>query len=249
MLDLLLATLISPQQPEAKPVPAQTIEAAAPRQPATAWDDKKAKAALDELAKGQKAGGNLAQRLAALDAIAGGSNAQLVKPLVKIVETEKSIVVQKRAALLLGDQPPATANTALRKLLKHPKVVGAPAVTAQVVRSIADCGYTKAQWDEIEPLFERDYEPDNLVVHVAVLELATRHKEAKALPLLLRNLDEPVPHDVDAAHNPPAEYWKARWNAWAAWRDRVKEALLAITGQRFGSAAEAQAWLDKNPMK
>jgi hypothetical protein len=53
-------------------------------------------------------------------------------------------------------------------------------------------------------------------------------------------------HDGD---NPPQEYWEARWKAWAVWKGRVKEALFAITGQRFSTAAEARAWLKQNPLR
>jgi hypothetical protein len=76
--------------------------------------------------------------------------------------------------------------------------------------------------------------------------LAKNHKELEALDLLLENLDEPAPANVDDPSNPPAEYWEMRWKAWRSWRDDVKEALFAITGQRFNTSAEAREWLDKN---
>ena len=82
----------------------------------------------------------------------------------------------------------------------------------------------------------------------AMLELAKEHQEPKALPLLLRHLDEPTPANVDAADNPPKEYWEARWKSWSAWRAKVAEAVFAITGQRFSSAQEAKAWLAKNKL-
>jgi hypothetical protein len=83
----------------------------------------------------------------------------------------------------------------------------------------------------------------------AILGLAAQHKEKQSIELLLDNIDEPVPQNVDAANNPPASYWEARWKAWKAWREKVKDALFALTGQRFGSAAEARVWLAKNPLK
>jgi hypothetical protein len=33
------------------------------------------------------------------------------------------------------------------------------------------------------------------------------------------------------------------------WKGKVKDALFALTGQRFTTAAKAQAWLKKNPLK
>jgi hypothetical protein len=86
-------------------------------------------------------------------------------------------------------------------------------------------------------------------VQEAILELVIAHKETQALPMLLRNTDEPAPANVEAADNPPAEYWEARWKSWAVWKGKVKDALFELTGQRFTTAAEAQAWLKKNPLK
>ena len=117
------------------------------------------------------------------------------------------------------------------------------------MRSLSRCGYAPRQWPSIEDLFEKSYLPERVPLQLAILELVTLHKEAAAVPLLLRNLDEPAPADVDDPLNPPAEYWKERWAAWAAWRGKVKDALYVLTGQRFTTAAEAKAWLDKNPLK
>ncbi len=64
--------------------------------------------------------------------------------------------------------------------------------------------------------------------------------------MLLNHIDEPAPVDVDAASNPPASYWEKRWKAWRLWRDDVKEALYALTGQRFSSGKEARTWIRVN---
>src|SRR5206468_3069566 len=77
----------------------------------------------------------------------------------------------------------------------------------------------------------------------------TLHKEKQAVDLLLKNIDEPQPTNVVELANPPAAYWEARWKAWKAWRARVKDALFALTGQRFSTASEARAWLQKNPLR
>lgn len=245
---LCVATLLpqdpAPARPQAQPAAAPK----APAKPVEAWDDKAAKAALDQFHKAWKPAGSLAERTAALELLATGANQNLVKPLAKIAESDKALLVQKRAIELLGNQPAAAANPALCKLLKVARVRSQPPVLAELVRSLARCGYAAAQWDLVEDLFDESYDPDRVPLHTAVFELAIQHKEPQALGLLLRNLDEPVPHDVDHADNPPAEYWKARWGSWSAWREKVKDALFAITSQRFGTAAEAKAWLEKNPI-
>lgn len=254
MLAALVACLFAAQDPSPAPAPqpAGDKPAAATPAPAVAveaWDDKKAKAAVDEWTKLTKGNASMADKNRGLNGFAEGSNKLLVKPLAAVVETDKSVVLRKRAAELLANQPKPEANAAIRKLLKSGKVAPHPTVMAELVKGLARCGYDKAQWGEIDGLFEREYHLDRVVVQEAILDLVIAHKEAQALPMLLRNTDEPKPADVEAADNPPAEYWEARWKSWAVWKGKVKDALFALTGQRFTSGAEAQAWLKKNPVK
>lgn len=248
MLAAILTSLLTWQEPPPPQKPADPARATSPK-PVEAWDDATAKAAVDEWTKLQKGTPNMAQKNRALDLLATGSNKQLVKPLVQVIETEKLLVVRKRAAELLANQPPADANAAIRKLLKNARIGSHPPVVGELIRGLARCGYDKSQWSEIDELFERDYHTERVPIQEAILELVIAHKETQALPLLLRNLDEPAPDSVDAAHNPPAEYWEARWKSWSAWRGKVKDALFAVTGQRFSTATEAKAWLKKNPIK
>jgi hypothetical protein len=255
MLAALLACLFAAQDPTPTPAPAGGADkpAAAPAPtPAIAveaWDDKKAKAAVDEWAKLTKGSPSMADKNRGLNALAEGSNKLLVKPLVAVVETDKSVVLRKRAAELLANQPKAEANAAIRKLLKGGKAAAYPTVMAELVKGLSRCGYDKAQWADIGDLFDREYHLDRVVLQEAILDLVIAHKETQALPLLLRNTDEPAPENVEAADNPPAEYWEARWKSWSVWKVKVKDALFATTGQRFTTAAEAKAWLKKNPVK
>lgn len=262
MLLLVTASLVfcqdpqpQPPQPPQPPAPVESPAKQAP--PATAeapkvveaWDDPTAKAKVKDFQKLLKGKPGMAARNQALDQLAGGANAQLVKPLAQVVQTDESIVLRKRAAELLGNQPVDKTNAVILRLLEDGKVASTPPVQAELVRALSRCGYEAKHWKQIDDLFERDYDPARVAVHEAILDLVIAHEEVQALPLLLRNLDEPVPQNVDAAHNPPAEYWKARWTSWSAWRGKVKDALFAVTGQRFSTAAEAKAWLDKNPVR
>ncbi|HEX5054331.1 MAG TPA: hypothetical protein VFZ65_21310 [Planctomycetota bacterium] len=251
MFAALLTSLLACQDPTPTPAPPPATPAQQP-EPAPkveAWDDKTAKAAADELTKLMKGTPSMAEKSAALERVASGSNKLLVKPLAQIVERDKSVLIRKRAAELIANQPAADAGDAILRLLKNSRVNAFPAVMAELVRALSGAGYTSANWRDIDNLFEQDYLAERVPLHEAILDLITRHKEKQALPLLLRNLDEPIPSNVQEAKNPPAEYWEARWKAWAVWREKVKEALFAITGQRFSTAAEAKEWLKKNPLK
>ncbi len=258
MLAALLTSLLLWQEPEPAPQPptppsetdkpVATDKPVEPAAPVETWDDRTAKAAAAELGKVMKGKATMREKTQALDAVAKGSNKLLIKPLVKVVEEDKSLLVRQRAAALLANQPTKDANEAVRKLLKNARVGSHPVVQAELIRSLAKCGYDARQWDAIDDLFEQEYAAERVTLQEAILDLVAQHKEKQALPMLLRNFDEPAPKDVHDGSNPPAEYWEARWKAWAAWRSKVKETVFAITGQRFTSATEASEWLKKNPL-
>lgn len=207
-------------------------------------DDRSGKTTADELTKALKTANSMSEKNRALEAVATSSHKLLVKPLATVIETDKSLVIRKRAAELLANQPAAEANAMARGLLR--KLNAQPTVQADLVRVIAKTGYEPAHWADLDGLFERQYATDRVGLQEAILDLVAEHKERRALPMLLRNLDEPAAENVEDAANPPAEYWEARWKAWSAWRGKVKEALFAVTGQRFSTASEAKAWLEKN---
>ena len=264
MLSLLLTAGLLAQEPDTPPAPAPApaptptpgenpadgaAPAPAPVIVVAPWDDKTAKAAVDEWTKAQKGTPSMAERNRALELFAGGSNKLLVKPLEKVIETDKHVTIRQRATELLANQPPKEANAAIRRLLKNASVGSHPNLCGSLVRALPRCGYTPTQWPELDGLFERQYALDRVPLQEALLELITTTKEKQAIPILLRNLDEPLAENVHDGANPPAEYWEARWKSWNVWKGKVKEALFAVTGQRFSTAAEAKAWLQKNPLK
>lgn len=250
MLACMLTSLLCWQDPAPVPAPADArpAPAAAPRV-VEVLDDKAAKEVAAELEKAVGGSASLADKSRALDRIDGSSHTRLLKPLANLVEKDKSLVIRKRAAVLLRDQPKDDAMATIRALLKSPRVRPQPGVLAELVRGMSLCGYDPKSWREIDGLFEADYQPERVPLQEALLELITAHKEKQAIELLLRNLDEPTPENMHDADNPPKEYWEARWKAWSVWKSKVKDALFAITGQRFSTTNEARAWLQKNPLR
>lgn len=253
MLALLLTLLCTVQEPApAKPAPVAPDSPAAPAaptppKPVALWDDKTAKAAVDEWSKVPKTA-SMADKNRGLDRLAEGSNKALVVPLAKVIETDKSVVLRKRAAELLGNQPAAEAAKEIRKLIKVARIADQPTVMAELIRGLGRTNYDKACWDELEKLFERDFLVERAPLQEAILELVIAKKEKAAVGLLVRHIDEPKPENPDSANNPPADYWEARWKSWSIWKAKVRDALFAVTGQRFSTAAEASAWLKKNKL-
>lgn len=214
------------------------------------WPDKVAKQKVKAFQKALKPKKvSMADRKRALTELKGGISMHLIKPLQKFIETDHSIVLKREAVEMLADQTDKRAKKAILKLLDNARVTGNPQVQAGLIRALSKNGYTAKDWKAIDDVFESDYDTERVPVHEAILELVKKHKEKQAIKLLLNNMDEPSPTNVDAADNPPAEYWKARWHSWAAWKAKVKEAMKAITGQDFSNAKEAKAWLKKNRLK
>lgn len=249
MLACLLTCLLPWQDPAPAPKAEQKPPAVAPPRVVVELDDRTAREVSKELAMALRGTASMAEKSRALDKVADRSHERLLKPLAELVEKDKSVTLRKRAAELLRHQPVDAANAVIRKLLGNRRVQSHPGVMAELVRSLSHRGYTARQWGEIADLFMQGYEPERVPLQEALLDLITQHAEKQAVELLLQNLDEPAPEDEHDPANPPAEYWEARWKAWATWKDKVKEALFAITGQRFSTAAEARAWLAKNPLR
>ena len=214
------------------------------------WPDKLARQkikAFQKTLKPKKV--SMVVRKNALDTLKGGVNQNLIKPLQQFIEKDSSIVLKKQAVAMLADQNEKRTKPVLLKLMKNSRVTANPQVEASLLNALRENGYAAEDWKAIKDMLESDYDNKRIPVHEALIELVTKHKEVQAIPMLLRNLDEPIPENVDVANNPPVEYWKARWHAWAIWKGKVKEALFAITGQKFSTAKEAKLWLKQNPIK
>jgi hypothetical protein len=245
MIATVLAVVLVCQEPEPAPPKAEPVQSPAP----VDLNDKDAKEAVKVYRQKTKGTPTLAQKLQSLEELGKGRHAELVTVLASVVQSEKLLSVRRRAAEMLSQQPAEAANRAIIKLLSTTGVSDQPQILADLVRGLLRTGYQPKQWADLDGLFDRDYSADRVPLQEAILELVIAKKEAQAIEVLLRNLDEPIPANVDDAANPPAQYWEARYKAWRVWRIKVKDALFAITGQRFTTAAEARAWLKKNPVK
>ena len=214
--------------------------------PARPVSEKDARDALMRLQPRKNERPSLAQRVQQVEALATMQHKLLVKPLADLVRNDKALTVRKAAARGLAKQLPGDAHPTLVALLKEDPIKDAPEVAAVVVEGLAGPAYTGADWEAIEPMFERDFTPVRIPLQQAILKIAKEHKEKLALKLLLKHLDPPIPEDVDTGSNPPADYWEKRWKAWKVWKGDVSDAVFAITSQRFATSKEAKAWLKVN---
>ncbi len=225
---------------------AQAVDAAVVK----TLDDKEVRTVLSDWKKASRVKKpKLRQEMAAVEALGKGSHAKLVKPLASVVKKARPLSVKRAAAKALAHQPPKEARGAILKLIADRAVQQKPNVTADLITALDKTGYGDKDWRTLEKLFAINYTEAHRPKQKAIIVLAKNHCEIQAIRLLLENLDEPGPTDVNAADNPPAEYWEKRWKAWRSWRDDVKDALFEITGQRFSTAQEARSWIAKNRNK
>ena len=256
MLTLFLSALLVCQDPKSVPPSPPVADAVASKssgavQALPAMSDRDARTAVRDFKRAIKGKRSMAERMKAVEALATGSNKALVAPLSTVVAGDKSVLVRNRAAEALSLQPAKQAQPAILKLLEGKGRQGKPAppVMVSLVDGLSRVGYRPKDWKLLEKMFERDYAAERVPLQEAVINLVIAHKETQAIDMLLENLDEPAPEDVDSPSNPPASYWEARWKAWRVWRPRVKEAVFVLTGQKFSTAQEARNWLRKNPLK
>lgn len=248
MLAALFAVVLGVQDPEPKPQDPATPPAQPVAPSIEDWDDPRVKSELKDFTAKIKSN-VLRERLEAVTRLASGRNAKLIPPLATVVTRDRALTVRKAAAEALGNQPEREAKAAVLRLLGT-DLHEVPEVQAVLVSALSRLGYQrKRDWEAISGLFERDYGENRMALQRAILALVKEHRELEAIDLLVRNLGEPAPENVDDASNPPAEYWERRWKSWQSWRADVKEALLALTGQQFSTAKEAKDWLRENRAK
>lgn len=65
--------------------------------------------------------------------------------------------------------------------------------------------------------------------------------------MLAEKLEEPKPARIDDPKNPPASWWKERWEEWNSNLPYVKKALSQIVpGETFDTLSEAQKWAEQH---
>lgn len=124
---------------------------------------------------------------------------------------------------------------ALMKLYGDKKVrKDKPLVTAAAIRALGEIGYSKAAKDIARELDQaRTKEVAGAAVRFFGQVKTTDYSIVRKLCELLT---PPEPGSVDAASNPPASYWAAKWEVWSWTRREVTWTLKEITGQVFRPA-------------
>ena len=199
-------------------------------------EDKEAKALLKELKKdlGSKEPRIKAQ---AIERLRQHSNERFVDPLADLC-SDRDPEVAVLAIEALATQPFDDAKTRLLKLLRARRMLEDPTRLHAALRTLAKIGWTRRGYQQLRDLFD-DVESDT---KKEILRAFAAQKEVRAFSLFVEHFDEPRPKSVNSPTNPPASYWKAKYQEWKKLEAVVRKGLRQITGKEFASADEAIEW-------
>jgi hypothetical protein len=202
---------------------------------------KKAKTQEEPRGLGARSGSFLTQ-LEEVEAAGRVQHASLV-PVLKKIMLHGGIVdaVKIKAANSLQAQPKKAACKVAMELLRDTRFQEQGSLSAPMIRLMSHHGAPKKFW----AYMRRRFLTLGTLGQQALLEHIGSSRDWDSARLLLENIDQPSPADVDAADNPPAEYWKKRYDKWARCKPQVRNACEKLFGQSFTTRKEANAWLAK----
>jgi hypothetical protein len=162
-----------------------------------------------------------------------------VKPLSALLKDKNTDVV-KLAARALGNQPFEATSDVLLDFAANPRAWGAdPRSAAEAILSLGNVGLGKRGYGRLRELFDDCNDVD---VRIAIFKSLAKLKEKKAFSFFVDHNDEPAPANPDSPSNPPASYWKARFEEWNQYKEWVRRGLREMTGESFATKKQWVEW-------
>jgi hypothetical protein len=177
----------------------------------------------------------------------GDRSAKRIKELTLAVEAR----VQATAARVMGNY--ADAGKTLHKLFGDKRVVDdKPTVAAALIESMGRVKYGRVA-KEVVKEFKKYSSTEVMKASIRYFGLV-KTKDKDVVYELCRQLEPPQAGSVNSPSNPPASYWKRRWEQWNEIRLDVAWALEQITGQKWqpalgekdGDGKRALAWVKEH---
>jgi hypothetical protein len=190
----------------------------------------------------RKAGKDTATRVELLKKLADWDHPLVYKELTKHVRSKDYLVAVEA---VVGCARQSTSKDKAGKLLC--RIAGKEKRTNVICAALVGMGkldYThKSALKEAESQFRKDMKDKRL----AAARYFGYVKAKQAFRLLAEVLDEPRPTlPPDDPRNPPASYWKARWEEWNHNSPYYRWAISRIVpGETFETTGEAKEWAEK----
>ncbi len=223
----------APPAPEPKPKPAGEVEVGEPgvkiEDPAVARDKIARFQAAYKEADEEPAKAELVKKLGDWD------HPEILKTLVKLIGERNRFVAIEAAVACARQSDAAKAGAALHRALQNEKRID---VACALLVALGKTGYVKAYKDA-----EKWFKKESAEGRKAAARYFGGVKAKEAFRLLAEELDEPRPGRIDDPKNPPASWWKERWEEWDSNLPYVKKALSELVpGETFDTRKEAEEW-------
>lgn len=250
----LLATLGRAQDPPPPPVPAPPAppapekkdDSGAKKEDAAKEEAAEAKFVVDTSADATRllrecekafADKEPRARAEALEKFALHRNEAYPKAIAPFLK-DKNADVARAAARALANQPFPASTDALLNFATNPKVLAStPELAAEAILALGGAGLGKKGYDRLREIFD----DGDKGVKTAIMRAFFEQKEKKAFSFFVDHCDEPQ-GDIKNPANPPASYWKARFEEWNEYKQYVRRGLKAITGQSLATAKAYIEW-------
>ncbi|MGQ0612446.1 MAG: HEAT repeat domain-containing protein [Planctomycetaceae bacterium] len=160
---------------------------------------------------------------------------EILKTLAKMIGDRNRFAAIEAALGCARQSDPGKAGAALHRALLSEKRID---VACALLVALGRTGYVKASKDA-----EKWFKKDSAEGRKAAARYFGGVKAKEAFRLLAEELDEPKPGRIDDPKNPPASWWKVRWEEWDSNLPYVKKALSEIVpGETFDTRKEAEEW-------
>lgn len=191
--------------------------------------------------KGKSYTPSFIDRLQEVEAIGQVQHSSLARLLKKVMLHDPNDAVRIKAAEALLAQPKKDAVKIARELLKERKFLERGSLAAPMIRIVSFYGAPKDTWKRLRQRFL----DIGSLGQQALLEHIGERKDWDHIGLILDNIEAPAPANVDDPNNPPASYWKGRWEQWSAFQPALKEACRKLFGKTFKSRRDAELWISE----
>jgi len=160
---------------------------------------------------------------------------EILKALAKLLDDRNRFVAVEAALACARQGDAAKAGAALHRALQNEK---RPDVACALLVALGRTGHTRAYRDA-----EKWFRKDTAEPRKAAARYFGATKAKEAFRLLAEQLDEPRPARIDDPKNPPASWWKERWEEWNSNLPYVRKALSELVpGETFDTRQEAEEW-------
>lgn len=178
-------------------------------------------------------------RLEEVEALSKVQHASLVPLLKRVLRKDPSDAVRVKAAEALRAQPKKDAQRLALQLIKERRFLKKGALAGPIIKILSYHGAPQSVWKDLQHRFL----DVGSLGQQALFEHIGERKDWDMVPLILEHIDPPAPANVDDPNNPPATYWKERWEQWRAFKPQLKEACEKLFGREFETRKELADWI------